>query len=315
VISNLQYTPQSAQAGSGTINVTGRIDFTTDLDVVTLMLTDSRGGNHTIPISASAGIKVGFLSVPENSLSIDPAGLYVFTVWVVDDAGNSSNTLTGTIDVYLAADAGISRSVTTGSAVSLNGSGSSNVNNLAYDWIFRRKPANSVTAFNDKAAVDPIFIPDVDGVYEVQLTVNDGLTYSDPEMIFITAIPTGFVTIGSHKNDVAAIQGTPTEINSLFNRWYYGLLNYFNFSSNNTITEWNNYDGSLKVIMVPGNNATNSAFIMLGSHKDDVIAVQGTPTKIDTLFNRWYYGPLTYIVFSGDTVTAWNNYDGSLIVE
>jgi len=71
---------------------------------------------------------------------------------------------------------------------------------------------------------------------------------------------------------------------------------------------------------VPGNNTTTATFITLGSHKDDVIRIQGTPTKIEEFLgtDRWYYGDnITRIEFSAadDTVTAWDNYNGSLILQ
>ena len=314
VISNLQYSPQSVEAGSGSVNVTGRIDFKTDIDIATLMLSDSRGGEYSVQISGSAGIKSGYINVPENSLLTDPAGLYIFNVWLIDASGKNSNKLTGTIDVDLIADAGISQVVTTGGGIYLDGIGSSDVNGLFYYWKFINKPENSFAIFDDETTVNPMFVPDVDGVYEIQLIVNDGVNYSDPDTLFITAIPTDYVSIGSYKDDVMAVQGTPSEIDTLFNRWYYSSLTYFTFSGD-TVTAWKNYDGSLKVIMVPGINTTGATYITLGSHKDDVIAIQGTPSEIDTLFNRWYYSSLTYFTFSGDTVTAWKNYDGSLIVQ
>jgi len=61
-----------------------------------------------------------------------------------------------------------------------------------------------------------------------------------------------FLTIGSTKNDVAIIQGTPTKVNefgSLGSWWTYGSSR-IEFDSRGRIESWDNYGGNLKVKMV-----------------------------------------------------------------
>ena len=60
-----------------------------------------------------------------------------------------------------------------------------------------------------------------------------------------------FLTIGSTKNDVARIQGTPISISnySSCDYWYFGYSS-MKFDRNGQIQSWNNRGGNLKVKMV-----------------------------------------------------------------
>jgi hypothetical protein len=61
-----------------------------------------------------------------------------------------------------------------------------------------------------------------------------------------------FITIGSTRNDVARIQGTPKTIEDLSiineENWDYGYYNRINFK-NGLVSGWNNSNGKLKVSM------------------------------------------------------------------
>jgi hypothetical protein len=128
------------------------------------------------------------------------------------------------------------------------------------------------------------------------------------------------ITLGTHVDDVIRLQGTPSSITN-YTDWYvwqYGALGSFTLStSTNAVISWNSYNDGLKVLMVPGSHVTNATTITLGTHVDDVIRLQGTPSSIAnyTDWYVWQYGALGSFTLSTstDTVTAWNN-NGGLIV-
>jgi len=88
-------------------------------------------------------------------------------------------------------NAGSDQFVFVGDTVSLNGSGSSDIDGdiLNFQWSFSSVPSGSTAAVSDSSAVNPTFVPDFAGPYEVQLIVNDGSIDSAPDIVLITANP------------------------------------------------------------------------------------------------------------------------------
>lgn len=90
------------------------------------------------------------------------------------------------------ADAGEDQVVVIPTTVTLNGSGSrasSSSSSLAMNWVMTDKPATSQTMLSNPTSLNPVFVPDVVGVYVVELTVVDastGVTVSDT--VTITAL-------------------------------------------------------------------------------------------------------------------------------
>jgi len=87
------------------------------------------------------------------------------------------------------ANAGTDQSVLVLSTVTLDGSLSSDPdsNPLTYAWTFNSVPAGSgLTVLTNPTTVNPTFVPDVPGTYDVQLVVNDGLVDSAPDTVLIT---------------------------------------------------------------------------------------------------------------------------------
>ena len=108
-------------------------------------------------------------------------------------------------------------------------------------------------------------------------------------------------TLGSHQDEVVRLQGTPyaIEIDELRENWSY--RNWGNsyrsdrvriHPKRKTVIGWSNYEGGLKVNMEPGAQITQLPEFSLGSHRDDVIRLQGTPPEIviGSQFERWTYG-------------------------
>jgi chitinase len=123
----------------------------------------------------------------------DVAGDYVVQLIVSDGKTSSSQSLV-TISATLpnqvpVASAGLSRSVTTGVKVTLDGGGSADADGdpLTYRWSLTSRPAGSNAALADATAVNPTFTPDVAGPYNFSLVVDDGKAASSAATVTITA--------------------------------------------------------------------------------------------------------------------------------
>lgn len=88
------------------------------------------------------------------------------------------------------ADPGDDSNVLVGNTVHLDGSRSFDPEGdpLSYVWSFVSKPAGSFSVLVNANSVDPGFLADVEGAYEISLIVNDGSSYSDLSIVTITAI-------------------------------------------------------------------------------------------------------------------------------
>jgi hypothetical protein len=120
-----------------------------------------------------------------------------FAYTVNDGQGAASNVATVTVTVGPVADAGPDRNDVTGQSVTLNGSASFDPdgNTLAFSWRFLSVPSASARTsadIVDPASPMPSFTPDVDGDYELELTVTDG-TLSDTDRVVITTAAPGRV--------------------------------------------------------------------------------------------------------------------------
>ena len=92
------------------------------------------------------------------------------------------------------ADAGEDQNITSGTAVTLDGSKSKDDDGdvLSYRWIILEKPKSSNASIKDANTMMPSFTPDVDGIYIIQLTVNDGAVDSKTDQ---TKIVVGNIVI------------------------------------------------------------------------------------------------------------------------
>lgn len=155
-----------------------------------------------------------------NSNQIDPLGVIsvVYTApidrdvrcWVVgwqytDEDGNTilaeSPSLTYSWETKSnchmpVADAGPDQNVSVGLLTTLDGGDSSDLDEdaLSYSWSFVSLPDGSTATLSDPTAVNPTFIADLDGIYVLNLVVNDGNVNSKSDSVIIQTNPTTVAT-------------------------------------------------------------------------------------------------------------------------
>lgn len=135
------------------------------------------------PTTSTAGLEDATTALP--TLRIDQPGAYQIRLIVSD--GNLSSTadivVVSTINSAPVANAGPSQTGTVGTTVTLDGSGSSDIDGdaLTYQWSLHSAPADSTATVVDSTAINPRLTIDKAGTYTVQLVVSDGTVTSDPD--------------------------------------------------------------------------------------------------------------------------------------
>jgi curved DNA-binding protein CbpA/outer membrane protein assembly factor BamE (lipoprotein component of BamABCDE complex) len=121
-----------------------------------------------------------------------------------------------------------------------------------------------------------------------------------------------YFTVGSTKDEVAVIQGTPTDVGEY--RWYYGS-SYVNFT-NGCVEDWQNSSENplkAKLTNMPANPVkTAQGYFTIGSTKEEVLAAQGEPDKILGL--GWFYG-YSWITISDGKVISYTNKGNLRVIE
>jgi RHS repeat-associated protein len=129
---------------------------------------------------------------PSGSIPVVPTGTTNYTLTAEGTGDPVTATVTVTIENSAPmANAGPDRGVFVGDTVTLDGSGSTDVDQdpLNYNWSFITIPQKSTTVLSGSSVVNPAFIPDIAGIYEIQLIVNDGEFNSPSDQVIITANP------------------------------------------------------------------------------------------------------------------------------
>lgn len=126
------------------------------------------------------------------TFEVDKAGSYVIELVVNDghqDSAPDTVTIT-TINSAPVANAGPDRTAHVLDSVTLDGSASSDVDGdpLTYWWELAEQPADSLAELVNPASVQPSFVVDEPGRYQVQLIVADGHQDSAPDTVTITTI-------------------------------------------------------------------------------------------------------------------------------
>jgi RHS repeat-associated protein len=169
------------------------------------------------------------------SFFADLPGNYVIQLIVNDGFLNSAPaTVTiSTNDVPPIANPGPPQTVNVGATVQLDGTGStdSDAKPLTFTWAILSQPSGGTAALSSTTAAKPTFVPNVAGLYVVQLIVNDGYLNSQPVTTTVTVnavnqppvvsagpnqtitLPTNAVTL----NGTATDDGLPN--NTLIIQW------------------------------------------------------------------------------------------------
>jgi hypothetical protein len=183
---------QFLDAAPSTIQLDGSQSFDPDDDPITYewTITSKPHGSFATLSDSTA---------PDPTFEADILGTYIIQLVVVDSFGlvsDADEIVVTSENVKPVADAGVNQVVLVGDTVFLDGSGSydANGNDLTYSWSLVDKPKSSAAELSFPAAVDPIFVADVEGIYIASLVVNDGELDSRPSNVTILAIEQGNVT-------------------------------------------------------------------------------------------------------------------------
>ena len=115
-------------------------------------------------------------------------GLVSLFVGCGGSGGGSESTPGSPQNTAPVANAGPDQNAVVSDLVTLNGTGSTDVNGntLTYLWTITTKPSGSLAALTNESTANPTFIPDLDGSYVAQLIVNDGTVDSTVDTVTIT---------------------------------------------------------------------------------------------------------------------------------
>jgi hypothetical protein len=153
-------------------------------------------------LPAGSRASLGNSSTAFAGFTVDVLGSYTVQLTVSNGVASSSASVTvSTLHTPPVANAGQNQTVTVDATVVLNGSGSTSADSrpLTYAWSLVLRPAGSNAVLTGADSVSPTFVVDKDGVYQVQLIVNDGLS-SGPSTITITTQTTAPVAnAGPHQ--------------------------------------------------------------------------------------------------------------------
>lgn len=124
------------------------------------------------------------------TLTLDRRGTYVLSLLVDDGLATSApdTVQVSTLNSPPLADAGPDRTAFVGDTVTLDGTGSSDVDGdpLAFSWSIVAAPAGSAAALSDPEGILPTFRVDKAGTYEVELVVSDASEDSAPATVLVT---------------------------------------------------------------------------------------------------------------------------------
>ncbi|MCU7849156.1 MAG: hypothetical protein KZQ89_14420 [Candidatus Thiodiazotropha sp. (ex Lucinoma kastoroae)] len=140
---------------------------------------------------SASDIVIGDPQATTPSFTPYASGPYIFELTVSDDESISQpDTVIITVsptNTRPIANAGQDQTGTTGDTITLDGSASSDADgdSMSFDWLLFTIPNGSTSNLNDSTAVRPTFSPDLAGLYQALLIVNDGQLNSLEDVIDI----------------------------------------------------------------------------------------------------------------------------------
>ncbi|HLW78897.1 MAG TPA: J domain-containing protein [Terriglobia bacterium] len=130
----------------------------------------------------------------------------------------------------------------------------------------------------------------------------------DPAGDVTAARARGYFTLGSTPDEVLAVEGTPTSIET--GRWTFDA-SYVGFADGR-VDSYANVSQNLHVQILPRGDssaARERGYFTLGASQDDVLAVQGTPSSVQD--NRWSY-ELSWVKIEDGKVASYSNVSENL---
>ncbi|HCH3497205.1 TPA: PKD domain-containing protein [Vibrio parahaemolyticus] len=145
---------------------------------------------YSTPIGSSATLSNDNSAI--SSLATDVTGEYVVHLTVTDEQGLSSEideVIISTSNLPPSAVAGADQLVISHSLVTLDASSSSDPEEdpISYLWDMKQAPSGSSAILNDNISPTPTFTPDLEGDYEISLTVSDPLGPGSTDTVIVTA--------------------------------------------------------------------------------------------------------------------------------
>ncbi len=143
------------------------------------------------PVGSTASLAGAGTATP--SFDADIPGTYRVQLVVTDESGLSSvpdEVVVSSTNLAPTAVAGDDTGGVVGFTTDLDGSASSDPEGdpLAFTWSFQQRPAGSTAALIGAGTDMPFFIPDLPGIYVVQLVVSNSFDDSAPDTVTITVI-------------------------------------------------------------------------------------------------------------------------------
>jgi hypothetical protein len=122
---------------------------------------------------------------------------------------------------------------------------------------------------------------------------------SEIQITLPLSLPTRYFTVGSTREEVEAIQGPPDRI--IGDTFHYGTSHVL--FHGDRVVSWNNSYPRLKVQLRAASPTTKTHYTV-GSTKDEVIAIQGTPDRFTR--DSLHYGT-SEVLFQRGAVVGWKN--------
>ena len=168
----------------------------------------------TVPTGSAAALDDSTAVRP--SFAADVAGDYVVELVVTEGPRDSvPDTVTiSTTNSAPVAEAGRDQAINVGQAVRLDGAGSFDFDGdaLSYAWTLVFRPAGSAATLDDLTVVQPSFVADVAGDYEVEITVDDGALTSALDSVTLST--TNVAPVADAGLDQSAVVGQVIQLDA-----------------------------------------------------------------------------------------------------
>ncbi len=158
-------------------------------------------------------------------------------------------------------------------------------------------------------------------VIDYQDVDNNLLVILPKDLPNSSAIPDGFWSLGSTKEAVFAIEGTPSQF-IRYEALNQELLYYGNSLielENNAVIGYHNADGNLNVVVVPsGVQMPEATAWTFDSTQEEILLIQGTPTQIEqdqSICRERFYYDKSIVEFSNGGLAGYHNYSNNLKVQ